>query len=152
MNNFTSYKEDPLVSAAAQIMAQEQLSEGIVSFPSYRAKGKGIYIGKDLVSKDDLGSAVDTVNRQVDKFPLFGKYLEVHSGSDSIRGECVGYAHIHGAPMLLIRDSNYKEVWIDADRAQREIYAFTPAKKDVTTTGTGSSDNPMLYSFGKTNY
>ena len=128
------------------------LSEGTVTIPNYHVRGKGKGIGKDLVSEDDLGSTVDTVTSQVGEFPLFGKYLEVHSGPDSIRGECIGYAYINRHPMLLIRDSDYKEVWIDASRAQRKIYEFSPAKKEVTTTGTGSSDNPMLYSFGKTNY
>ena len=83
---------------------------------------------------------------------MLDKYIEVRSGSDSIRGLCVGFAYVHENPMLLIKDGDGKEIWIDAYKAQRKIYAFTPKKKEVSTTGTGSSDNPMLYSFGKTNY
>ena len=95
---------------------------------------------------------VDDVERQVRKLRLLNNYIEVHSGSDSIRGLCVGFAYIHETPMLLIKDSDGKEIWIDAYKAQRKIFTFAPKKKEVSTTGTGSSDNPMLYSFGKTNY
>lgn len=144
---FTTSHSDSLVSAATKV-----LSEGIVTAPAYYVRGAGKHIGKDLIDGKDLGSEVDKVARVVERMPLFGKYIEVHAGSASIRGECVGFSYIQGQPQLLIRDSAGKEVWIEADKSQREIYAFTPAKKEVSTTGTGSSDNPMLYSFGKTNY
>lgn len=150
MNNFTN--TDPLVSIASSILSEAQLNERIVTVPAYYARGEGKYIGKELVDDKDLGSEVDTVVRQVERLSLLDKYIEVRSGSDSIRGLCVGFAYIHENPMLLIKDSDGKEIWIDAYKAQRKIYAFTPKKKEVTTTGTGSSDNPMLYSFGKTNY
>jgi hypothetical protein len=150
MNNFTN--TDPLVSIASSILSEAQLNEKIVTVPAYYARGEGKYIGKELVDDKDLGSEVDTVVRQVERLSLLDKYIEVRSGSDSIRGLCVGFAYVHENPMLLIKDSDGKEIWIDAYKAQRKIYAFTPKKKEVTTTGTGSSDNPMLYSFGKTNY
>ena len=150
MNNFTN--TDPLVSIASSILSEAQLNEKIVTVPAYYARGEGKYIGKELVDDKDLGSEVDTVVRQVERLSLLDKYIEVRSGSDSIRGLCVGFAYIHENPMLLIKDSDGKEIWIDAYKAQRKIYAFTPKKKEVSTTGTGSSDNPMLYSFGKTNY
>jgi hypothetical protein len=150
MNNFTN--TDPLVSIASSILSEAQLNERIVTVPAYYARGEGKYIGKELVDDKDLGSEVDTVVRQVERLSLLDKYIEVRSGSDSIRGLCVGFAYIHENPMLLIKDSDGKEIWIDAYKAQRKIYAFTPKKKEVSTTGTGSSDNPMLYSFGKTNY
>jgi hypothetical protein len=150
MNNFTN--RDPLVSIASSILSEAQLNEKIVTVPAYYARGEGKYIGKELVDDKDLGSEVDTVVRQVERLSLLDKYIEVRSGSDSIRGLCVGFAYVHENPMLLIKDSDGKEIWIDAYKAQRKIYAFTPKKKEVTTTGTGSSDNPMLYSFGKTNY
>ncbi len=150
MNNFTN--TDPLVSIASSILSEAQLNERIVTVPAYYARGEGKYIGKELVDDKDLGSEVDTVVRQVERLSLLDKYIEVRSGSDSIRGLCVGFAYVHENPMLLIKDSDGKEIWIDAYKAQRKIYAFTPKKKEVTTTGTGSSDNPMLYSFGKTNY
>jgi len=150
MNNFTN--TDPLVSIASSILSEAQLNEKIVTVPAYYARGEGKYIGKELVDEKDLGSEVDTVVRQVERLSLLDKYIEVRSGSDSIRGLCVGFAYVHENPMLLIKDSDGKEIWIDAYKAQRKIYAFTPKKKEVTTTGTGSSDNPMLYSFGKTNY
>lgn len=150
MNNFTN--TDPLVSIASSILSEAQLNERIVTVPAYYARGEGKYIGKELVDDKDLGSEVDTVVRQVERLSLLDKYIEVRSGSDSIRGLCVGFAYIHENPMLLIKDSDGKEIWIDAYKAQRKIYAFTPKKKEVSTTGTGSSDNPMLYSFGKSNY
>lgn len=150
MNNFTN--TDPLVSIASSILSEAQLNERIVTVPAYYARGEGKYIGKELVDDKDLGSEVDTVVRQVERLSLLDKYIEVRSGSDSIRGLCVGFAYIHENPMLLIKDSDGKEIWIDAYKAQRKIYAFTPKEKEVSTTGTGSSDNPMLYSFGKTNY
>jgi hypothetical protein len=150
MNNFTN--TDPLVSIASSILSEAQLNEKIVTVPAYYARGEGKYIGKELVDEKDLGSEVDTVVRQVERLSLLDKYIEVRSGSDSIRGLCVGFAYVHENPMLLIKDSDGKEIWIDAYKAQRKIYAFTPKKKEVSTTGTGSSDNPMLYSFGKTNY
>ena len=152
MNNFTN--TDPLVSIASSILSEAQLNERVVTVPAYYARGEGKYIGKDLVSGVDLGPMVDDVERQVRKLPILKNYsyVEVHSGSDSIRGMCVGFAYIHETPMLLIKDSDGKEVWIDANKSQRKIYAFTPKAKEVSTTGTGSSDNPMLYSFGKTNY
>jgi hypothetical protein len=150
MNNFTN--TDPLVSIASSILSEAQLNEKIVTVPAYYARGEGKYIGKELVDDKDLGSEVDTVVRQVERLSLLDKYIEVRSGSDSIRGLCVGFAYVHENPMLLIKDSDGKEIWIDAYKAQRKIYAFTPKKKEVSTTGTGSSDNPMLYSFGKTNY
>ena len=49
MNNFTSYKEDSVASAAAQVLTSDALNEGVVTFPSYRAKGKGIYTQKDAL-------------------------------------------------------------------------------------------------------
>ena len=150
MNNFTN--TDPLVSIASSILSETQLNERIVTVPAYYARGEGKYIGKELIDDKDLGSEVDTVLRQVERLSLLDKYIEVRSGSDSIRGLCVGFAYIHENPMLLIKDSDGKEIWIDAYKSQRKIYAFTPKKKEVSTTGTGSSDNPMLYSFGKTNY
>jgi len=150
MNNFTN--TDPLVSIASSILSEAQLNEKIVTVPAYYARGEGKYIGKELVDDKDLGSEVDTVVRQVERLSLLDKYIEVRSGSDSIRGLCVGFAYVHENPMLLIKDGDGKEIWIDAYKAQRKIYAFTPKKKEVSTTGTGSSDNPMLYSFGKTNY
>ena len=150
MNNFTN--TDPLVSIASSILSEAQLNERIVTVPAYYARGEGKYIGKELIDDKDLGSEVDTVLRQVERLSLLDKYIEVRSGSDSIRGLCVGFAYIHENPMLLIKDSDGKEIWIDAYKSQRKIYAFTPKKKEVSTTGTGSSDNPMLYSFGKTNY
>lgn len=152
MQAFSQSHNDTLVSAAAKVLSEAQLNERIVTVPAYYARGEGKYIGKELIDGKDLGSEVDTVVSQVGRLSLLNKYIEVHSGSDSIRGLCVGFAYIHGYPMLLIKDSDGKEIWIDAYKAQRKIYAFTPKKKEVTTTGTGSSDNPMLYSFGKTNY
>lgn len=152
MNSFTNTQSDSLISAATSILSGETLNERVVTVPAYYARGEGKYIGKELVDDKDLGSEVDTVVSQVGRLSLLNKYIEVRSGSDSIRGLCVGFAYIHGYPMLLIKDSDGKEIWIDAHKAQRKIYAFTPKKKEVTTTGTGSSDNPMLYSFGKTNY
>lgn len=150
MNNFTN--TDPLVSIASSILSEAQLNERVVTVPAYYARGEGKYIGKELIDDKDLGSEVDTVVRQVERLSLLDKYIEVRSGSDSIRGLCVGFAYIHENPMLLIKDSDGKEIWIDAYKSQRKIYAFTPKKKEVSTTGTGSSDNPMLYSFGKSNY
>ena len=154
MNSFTNTQTDSLISAATSILSGETLNERVVTVPAYYARGEGKYIGKELVDDKDLGPMIDEVERQVRKLPILKNYsyVEVHSGSDSIRGMCVGFAYIHETPMLLIKDSDGKEIWIDAHKAQRKIYAFTPKKKEVTTTGTGSSDNPMLYSFGKTNY
>ena len=152
MNSFTNTQSDSLISAATSILSGETLNERVVTVPAYYARGEGKYIGKELVDDKDLGSEVDTVVRQVERLSLLDKYIEVRSGSDSIRGLCVGFAYIHENPMLLIKDSDGKEIWIDAYKSQRKIYAFTPKKKEVTTTGTGSSDNPMLYSFGKSNY
>ena len=150
MNNTTN--DNTLISIASSILSEAQLNEKIVTVPAHYARGAGKYIGKDLIDDKDLGSEVDTVVRQVERLSLLDKYIEVRSGSDSIRGLCVGFAYIHENPMLLIKDSDGKEIWIDAYKSQRKIYAFTPKAKEVTTTGTGSSDNPMLYSFGKTNY
>ena len=145
-------QSDNLISAAARVLSEGQLNERVVTVPAYYARGEGKYIGKDLVSGVDLGPMVDDVERQVRKLRLLNNYIEVHSGSDSIRGLCVGFAYIHETPMLLIKDSDGKEIWIDAYKAQRKIFTFAPKKKEVSTTGTGSSDNPMLYSFGKSNY
>ena len=149
---FTTSQSDSLVSVATKVLSEGQLNERVVTSPAYYARGEGKYIGKDLTDGKDLGWTVDEVERKVKGLVLLNHYIEVHSGSDSIRGMCVGFAYIHETPMLLIKDSDGKEIWIDAYKSQRKIFGFVPKKKEVSTTGTGSSDNPMLYSFGKTNY
>jgi hypothetical protein len=84
--------------------------------------------------------------------PLLGKYLEVHTGGDIARGQCVGFFMLKGYPYLVLQDGNLETVIVECHKAQRKIYEFVPSGVKVTdVTGTGSSDDPALYTMSKKN-
>jgi hypothetical protein len=129
------------------------LEESLVPSPFKFARGKSKFVGNGT-KDEEIGSELDAFNKLTTKRqPLLGKYLEAHSGSDVARGKCVGFCTYHGYPYLILEDGNGTPVLISCDKMQRKIYEFTPSGGEVTgMTGTGSSDNPALYSMSKKNY
>jgi hypothetical protein len=128
------------------------LEESLMPSDIKVVRGKSKYIGNG--TKDsDLGSELDPFIKRMQDQPLVGKYLEVHTGGDSARGQCIGFCVLKGYPYLLLQDGSGNTIMIECNKAQRKIYEFVPSGGKVTdVTGTGSSDDPALYTMSKKNY
>jgi hypothetical protein len=132
---------------------EETIEEALVRAPFKFAGKSNKFLGKGT-KDEELGSELTqfiglTTKRQ----PLLGKYLEVKHQTNFARGRCVGFCTFHGTPYLILEDGNGESILIACSNTQREIYEFTPTGGEVTgVKGTGSSDNPALYSMSKKNY
>ena len=133
---------------------EETIEEALIQSPFKFFTGKSKFAGKGTNTDEELGSKLDRFMTTVaDRQPLLDKYLEVHDGSTIARGRCVGFVILMGAPHLILEDGGGALIVINCDKMQRKIYEFTPTGGKVTgVTGTGSSDNPALYSMSKKNY
>jgi hypothetical protein len=128
------------------------LEESLVPSDIKWVRGKSKNTGNGVIGSD-LGSELDPFIKRMKDQPLLGKYLEVHTGGDSARGKCVGFFMLKGYPYLVLQDGNLETVIVECHKAQRKIYEFVPSGGKVTgVTGTGSSDDPALYTMSKKNY